>query len=384
MSTVLILGGGTGGVVAANVLSKTLDQKKHTIKLVDRKDSHIFYSSYPLLMINKRKPQAITRKLERLNKKGVEFIQAEVEKLNREQYEVQTNQGNIKYDYLIISLGAEHHPESVPGFAEMAYNIYDFEDLIRLSSELKQLQKGKIVLFISSLPFTCPPAPYEMSFLLDTYLRQRGIRENIEFTVVTPEPTPEPLAGPKVGISMRRMLKQRSINLFTEAKILSLNPANRTLVLDQGIQLKADLFLGVPPHWPPTLLRDSGLVEDSGWIRVDPYTLQTEQERVFAIGDATALRLPVMGTLAPKAGIFAHFQAEVVARNIALLTQGKKPTHRYKGKGFCIMITGFGRGRYSTVNYYAKPKPCVTLLRPARAAYWAKIAFEKYWLKSWF
>ena len=333
MSTVLILGGGTGGVVAANVLSKTLDKNIHKVTLVDRKDSHVFMSSYPLLMINKRKPQAITRKLERLNKKGVEFIQAEVQKIIPEQSSIQTDKGILNYNYLIISLGAEHHPETVPGFAEGAYNIYDFEDLLRLRNQLKQLKKGKIVLFISSLPYVCPPAPYEMSFLLDDYLRQRGIRNNTELTLVTPDPSPEPLAEPKVGESVRRMLMQRGINLITEAKVLSLDPEAKSLVLDHGINVAGDLFLGTPPQWGPTVLHNTGLVEKGGWIKVDPHTLQTEQENIYAVGDATALRLPVMGSLAPKAGIFTHYQAEVVARNLGLLLQGKIPKHRYKGKG---------------------------------------------------
>ncbi len=333
LSTVLILGGGTGGVVAANVLSKALDKKKHQIKLVDRKDSHIFQSSYPLLMVNKRKPQAISRKLDRLSKKGIEFIQAEVEKISPERSSVQTDKGMIDYDYLIISLGAEHHPETVPGFAEGAYNVYNFDDLVRLSSHLRTLRQGKIVLFISSLPFVCPPAPYEMIFLLDAYFRQRGIRNNIELTLITPEPTPDPLAGPKVGESVRRMMKQRDIGIITEAKILSLDAANKTLVLDQGIYKEADLFLGIPPHWGPTVMRDTAMVEEGGWIKVDQHTLQTKHEKVFAVGDATALRLPVMGTFAIKAGIFAHYQAEVVARNITSTMQGKNPHFRYTGKG---------------------------------------------------
>ena len=333
MSTVLVLGGGTGGVVAANVLSKTLDRKKHKIKLVDRKESHVFQSSYPLLMVNKRKPQAITRKLERLGSKGVKVIQASAEKLDLDGSSLQTDKGAIDYDYLIISLGAEHHPETVPGFAAGAYNVYNLDDLVRLSSRLQAFKQGRIVLFISSLPFVCPPAPYEMSFLLDAYFRQRGIREAIELTLVTPEPTPEPLAGPKVGESVRRMLQQRGIRLITEAKVLSLDTANSALILDHGIKLEADLFLGIPSQWGPTLMRDTGLEEEGGWIKVDPHNLQTEREKVYAVGDATAVRLPVLGVLAPKAGIFAHYQAEVVARNLALLIQGRKPKFRFTGKG---------------------------------------------------
>lgn len=332
MSSILVLGGGTGGIVAANVLSKTLD-KKHKIQLVDRKDSHIFYGNYPMLMVNKRKPQDLTRKLERLQKKGIEFLQAQVEGVNPERSNVSTNQGNIEYDYLIISLGAEHHPETVPGFQEEAYNIYSFNDVIRLREQLKKFKSGKIVLFISSLPFICPSAAYEMIFLLDAYFREKGIREKIKLSLITPETSPEPLAGPKVGNSVRSMMEQRDIGLITEAKVLSLDSAKKVIHLDHGISIEADLFLGIPPHWGPETLRSSGLAEEGGWIKVDPHTLETENKKIFAVGDATALRLPVMNVLAPKAGIFAHYQAEVVARNIACLLKGEKPEFRYTAKG---------------------------------------------------
>jgi sulfide:quinone oxidoreductase len=383
MSTVVILGGGTGGVVCANVLGKTLG-KGHRVVLVDRKDSHVFMGSYPLLMINKRKAEDITRKLENLAKKGVEFIHSEVKKVLTEQSAVQTDSGYIEYDYLIISLGAEHHPETVPGFAEGAYNIYNFDDVIRLGSHLKTIRGGKIVLFISSLPIICPSAPYEIVFLLDEYFRERGIRDKVELSLVTPEQSPFPLAGPRVGASFRRMLQERRIGLTTNARVLTLDPSSKTLALDQGINVQADLFLGIPSHWGPTVMRSTGLVEEGGWLEVDPYTLETKRKNVFAIGDATGLRLPVMNVFAPKAGIFAHYQAEVVSRNIALLIKGEKARFRYTAKGLCIMNTGFGRARYSTVRYFTKPKPFITLLRPARWAYWAKLAFEKYWLTRFF
>ena len=332
MSNILILGGGTGGIVAANVLRKTVD-KKHKIQLVDQKDRHIFYGTYPMLMVNKREPQELTRKLERLQKKGIEFIQAQVERVNPVQSNVSTNQGTLEYDYLIISLGAEHHPETVPGFSEGAYNIYSFDDVNRVREQLKKFKNGKIVLFISSLPFICPPAAYEMIFLLDAYFREKGIRKKVELMLVTPEPSPEPLAGPKVGESVRRMMEQRDIGLITEARVLSLDSAKKTLHLDHGISIEADLFLGIPSHWGPEVMRDSGLVEEGGWIKVDPHTLETENKKIFAVGDATALRLPLMKVLAPKAGIFAHYQAEVVARNIACLLKGEKPEFRYTAKG---------------------------------------------------
>lgn len=381
MTTTLIVGGGTGGVVAANVLRRALG-KKHKIILLDRKEYYYYASSYPLLIIGRRKPKQIVRNLNKLSKKGIEFINAQVKSINPQDFKVQTESGTIEYDYLILSPGAEHHPESVPGFREGAYNVYDLESNISLNSRLKTFHHGKIVLFISSLPFTCPPAPYEIVFLLDDYFRSRGLREKIELSMVTPEPYPEPVAHPLVGESIRKMMQQRQIGLYSGAKVLNLSEG--TLRLDQGINMKADLFLGIPSHWGPSFLAGSGLLGVDGWLEVNPHTLQTRNKLIYAIGDATALRIPVSRVLAPKAGVFAHFQAEVVARNLASIIQGKKERFRYTGKGVCMYYTGSGQARYLSVNYYKKTMPIVKMTRPLKIASWAKKAIEQDFLKRWF
>jgi len=381
--TILILGGGTGGVAAANVLSKTLP-KGNQIMLVDRNDSHHFLASYPLVMAGRRRPEQVKRKLKNLERKGVAFFQAEVKSVNTSCRQVETDQGALNYNYLVIALGAEHHPETVPGLAEGAYNPYNFADLNRLRRRLASFQRGKIVVFISCLPYTGVIAPWEIAFLLEDFFRRRGLRRQVELTLVTPEPLPMPLAGPKVGDSIRRMMQQRGINLITQARILSLDHKAGRLILDHGITLPADLFIGIPSHWGPSALRGSELVVKGGWVRVHPHTLETEADGVFAVGDAAAIVLPLSQVWAPKAGFFAHYQAEVVARNIALIMAGKKPVFRFTGKAAgAVMLTGLNQGRIASVNYYALPWPRISLLRPTRAAYLVKVAFEKYWLSRW-
>lgn len=325
----LVLGGGVGGIVASQVLKKALGDDM-TVTVVDREDKHYFPASYPFLLIGKKKPEEITRDLNRLSKKGVEFVHAEVKSVDPAKKEVTTDKGAMSCDYLIIALGAEYNPGTVPGFAENSYNIYDFKDVVKAAQALSQFKEGHIVLFISSLPFKCPPAPAEIMFLLDQFFRERGIRSKVDLTLVTPEPTPEPLAGPLVGQSVRKMLADRGINLRTLAKVLALEPGR--LILDHG-NITGDLFLGIAPHRTTRALRETDLVDEYGWVKVDPSTLQTVYPDIYAIGDAAAVKLPVMGVDAPKAGIFAHYQAEVVARNIALQARGKKPVHRYTGKG---------------------------------------------------
>lgn len=332
LATVVVVGGGTGGVVAANVLRKTL-KKEHRVILIDKNQNHVFYGSFPLLMVNRRKPENLQRDLSRLQKKGIDFIQASVYGIDPELSQLITDREPVPYDYLVLSPGADHHPETVPGFTQEAFNAYSLKDVNYLRRRLQFFNGGKIVIFISSLPFSCSPVPYEFTFLLDDYLRKQNIRDKTEITLVTPEPGPEPIGEPKVGASIRKMLQDRQINYYSEAKVLSIDTANKQLVLDQVIYITGDLFVGIPSHWGPGFLRNSFLTEEGGWIKVHPYTLRTKIENIYAIGDATNIRLPVKKVWGPKAGIFAHYQAEVVSRNLAREIAGQKPNYRYTAKG---------------------------------------------------
>lgn len=330
MQRTLILGGGIGGIVSSTVLKKAMNSSMQ-VTVIDRNPDHHYNSAFPFLMIGERKPQDITRQLMDLSKKGIEFINNEIRVIDFKNQHVITNQQIIEYDYLIISLGVEYHPETVPGFNEFALNPYQFADVLKIREKLNDFSSGDIVLFISNLPFKCPPAPYEMMFLLDQFFRKRGLKNKIKLTLVTPEYSPEPLAGPKVGQSVRKMMAEKNIELITEAKVLEVE--KNAVILDHGATIPADLLLGIAPHWTPEVLRNTDIVDSTGYVEVDLHTLETKYPGVYAIGDAAAIRLPVIGAYAPKAGIFAHYQGEVVARNIARLAKGLVPKYRYTGNG---------------------------------------------------
>ncbi|NLM20576.1 MAG: FAD-dependent oxidoreductase [Peptococcaceae bacterium] len=380
MKRTLILGGGSGGVVAANILKKLVGRTMR-VTLVDRETNHYFASSYPRVIIGERQPNQIIKGLKSLENKRIEFRHCEVKELDLAGHRVITDKHDLEYDYLIISLGVEYNLDTVPGFRENAFNVYDFQDVVKVNQKLREFSAGKIVLFISSLPYKCPPGPYEIMLLIDQYFRQRGIRHKVKLTVVTPEKSPESLAGPKISQKLRKMLLDRGIELIAEAKILAVE--KNALILDHDAKIPADLLLGIASHWTPQAIRNTDLVDKNGFINVDPFTLETKYKGVYAIGDAAAIKTPVMGVYAPKAGIFAHMQAKVVARNIASMAQGSKPESYYDGKGFCIINTGFGQGCYTSVHYYKKP-PTFTFIRPTKAAYLLKVGFEKYWLNCWF
>ena len=382
--TIVVLGGGTGGVATCNVLSSIL-KGQHQIILVDRSDTHIFCASMPLLLVNERQPQDICRNLHSLTQKGIDFFHTEVQSIEPAKRQITTAAGILAYDYLVISLGAEHHPETVPGQKEGAYNPFNINEAQRLQHQLAHMTKGKIVLFISHLPYMGVAAPWEIIFLLDQYFRDKNLRHQISLTLVTPEQTPLPIGSPQVGARLRRMMERRNINLVTQAKVLRVDIKTGHLILDGGIYIPGDLFIGIPSHWGPSALRSSQLTEDGGWLEVEPTTLRTRDKRIWGIGDAAGIRIPITYAWLPKVGIFAHYQGEVVARNIACQIAGKPPQFRFTGKaaGASIFV-GANKAMLVSYDTFTPRGSHITLTRPSRAGYWAKIAFERYWLTRWF
>lgn len=380
--TVVVLGGGTGGLVTAHRLARK--KGGHRIVLVERDPVYRFASSFLWVLSGSRRPEQITVDLRRLTaRRGIELAQAEVQAIDVDAGRVETSTGPIPYDRLVVALGAELAPDILPGFAQAAHNVYTLDGAVSAGRALEELQGGRIVVLVSRLPFKCPAAPYETALLAEAMLRKRGLRGGATVDVYTPEPFPMPTAGPVLGEALRGILERRQIGFHPETTVERIEPETRELVLTGGERVGYDLLLGVPPHRAPAPARESGLAAETGFIPVDRATLATSADGAFAIGDVTTI--PVAGgKFLPKAGVFAHGQAEVVARRIAAELAGRPASDVFDGKGACFVEMGDGIAAYATGNFYADDAPQVTLRRPGRHWHLAKVAFEKYWLRRWF
>ncbi|AJF59767.1 MAG: FAD-dependent pyridine nucleotide-disulfide oxidoreductase [archaeon GW2011_AR10] len=378
---IVILGGGAGGLVAANELRKKLGTE-HRIVVIDKNSKHVFQPSLLWLMIGQRKPEKIQKELSLLTRKGIEFINDEVKEISISEKSVKTGKGAINFDYLIISLGADLAAESIKGLKESGFNLYSIDSVSKLGKELEKFTDGKIVVLIAGTPFKCPAAPYEAAMLLDYYFKKKGIREKIDLEVCTPETLPMPAAGPEVGNGLKMMLEERNIKFSPEVKVISVDPKKKTINFEGSKNAGFDLLLFVPPHSAPRVVRDADLTNESGWVPVDMKTLRTRHENVFAIGDITAIKLSD-GKMLPKAGVFAHFQAEVISNNIAAEILGLKSLKEFNGYGFCFVEIGHGKAAYGGGNFYAEPRK-INLKGPNIILHWAKVLFEKYWFWKWF
>jgi sulfide:quinone oxidoreductase len=380
--TILILGGGIGGHVAANVLRKHI-ARDHQIFVIDRKRDYVFSPSLLWLMVGKRKLEQISRPLDLLKHKGIEVIQADVTGIDLNGRKVAAGDRTLSYDYLMISLGADLAPGAVPGLREQAHVFYEPAGAERLWEAVQAFSGGRVIILVASTPFKCPAAPYEAAMLLSDYFRKRGLREKVELSIYTPEPLPMPLAGLVLGNAVRQMVEGQNIAFHPQMKIASVNGPARDLVFDNGLRVGYDLLITIPPHRAPQVVKDSGLLNESGWIPVDARTLKTRYEGVYAVGDITSIMLPV-GKPLPKAGVFAHDEAVVVAKNIAAELEGSQPAHTFKGKGYCFLEIGIGRAGFAGGDFYATPEPKIKMRSPGYHWHWGKVLFEKWWLRHWF
>ncbi len=311
---IVILGGGCGGVVAATNLGRKLG-KNHEVILIDRRPNHIFMPSFLFVMIGRRQPDDISRSLGHLAKRNVRVIQDEVRGIDPMRQEVTLQKDKIHYDYLIVALGMQTRPDLVPGFAEASLHPWEIEGAVRLRTALSAFNGGRVVVGVPLGPYRCPPAPYEVQWLLDGYFRQRGIRDRVEIEYFTREPEPSGYGHDPV-VWMDAESKRRNIKQNYEFIVHSIDPKGKTVTGIYGYKLSYDLLVMVPPHRPAQVLLDSGLADAETGIRVDYNTLKTKWENVYAIGDCADMP-------ASKAGGVAHQEADVLAHNLAVEITGR-------------------------------------------------------------
>ena len=374
---IVILGAGFGGLTAANVLRKSLDQDQR-ITVIDKKSWFMMGLVKLWVLEGTRKLEESKVPLEALNAKGIEYLNDEAIKIDTATNRIQAkDHGWIHYDYLIVALGAELVPEKVPGFVERGYNLYDPQQVPVLREKLLSLKKGKVAIAIMGMPYKCPPAPYEASIIISDLLAKSGSRESVEIDVYSPAPIALPVAGPQISASVVEILSQHGIRFNASHKLQAVSETH--LEFENGAK-DFDLLVGIPPHRAPEVARNSGLASGD-WISVDSHTMKTSAKNVFAVGDVTEIKV---GTLAlPKAGIFAEEEAKVVAQQIIDEIAGRQATAAFTGRGYCFMEVGNNLAGYLEADFYNQAGPVLKLEAPSEQNYEKKLDFERRRVKEW-
>ncbi len=380
--TVLVLGGGIGGLVASSLLKKQLGRDVK-VTLIERKQNFQFPPSYPWLMLGMRKPEQTERSLSPLKGKGIDVVNAEVTSIDAGKKLVRARNDEFSFDYLVIALGAEYAPDLVPGLKEYAHHTYDLESALRSKEAIEAFTGGNVAVGVSRTPFKCPAAPYETALLLDYHFKKKGFGDKVKITFFTPEGLPLPSAGPEIGDGTLDLMKSRGIESKFKVKLTEVKPSEA--IFEDGSAIPFDLLFAVPPHKCPQVVVDAGLTDQTGWVPVDPATMQTKSERVYAVGDVTSVPTPSgFVPYLPKAGVFAHRQAEVVAHNLAVEIGGRGIKKLWDGSGACFLMTGGAQAAFVKGTWFTKPHPDIKFHSPSRVWYMQRVLFEKYWLHHWF
>ena len=380
--TVVVLGGGVGGVVAASELRQRLG-KEHQVILVDKDGKHIFWPSLLWLQVGLREPADFVRDLTLLERKGIQVVRGQVQRIDPAQKSVQVDGRDLRADFLVVSLGAQLAPELIPGLAQAGHNLYSLEGATAIRDQRKSVTRGSVVVLVARMPYKCPAAPSEAAMLLDYALRKRKLRDHVGVNLYTPEPGPMPVAGPEVSAGVRRLLEEREIAYHPQHQVTEVNNSTKTLRFANGAQARYDFLVYIPPHVAPTAVREAGLTSESGWVPVNRNTLETRFPGVYAIGDVTGIPLAV-GMPLPKAGVFAHREAEAVAQTIAARVTGQGSDGTFDGHGECFIEVGGGKAGFGRGNFYAEPRPEIKLHQPTRYWHAGKVLFEKDWFRRWF
>ena len=379
--TVLVLGGGVGGLVAARRLRARLP-RRHRVVLVDREPQHLFQPSLLWVATGSRTVAGIQRPLARLRRKGIDVVLGHVERIDPAARSVTVDGRTITADAIVVALGATLAPESIPGLADAGHNLYTADGATAIRDALRSFAGGRVVVLTAAPAYKCPAAPYEGAMLIEAELRRRGMRERAQLDVYAAEPAPMGVAGPAVSEGVRQLLASRGIGYHPAHQVATVDTASRQLTFANGAKAEFDLLVYVPPHRAPDVVRDAGLTNESGWVPVDRRVFETRFPGVYAIGDVTTVPL-AMGKPLPKAGVFAHAQAEVVAANIASAWTGVGERRAFDGWGKCFVETGDGRAGFGAGDFYGEPTPSVSLHPPSRWGHIGKVWFERYWLWRW-
>lgn len=379
--SVLVLGGGIGGVAAARALRKRLPSSDRVV-LTDREADHRFPPSLLWLMTGARRPEQFTRPLAALRDGGIDFTHGTVTHIDPAGKSAVVDGTTYSGDAMIIALGADYAPETVPGLAAGGHNLYTLEGATAARDALAGFKAGRIVVLTAAPMYRCPAAPYEAALLIEANCTERGVRAAVQVDIYAAEPAPMATAGPAVSAAIRQMVEARGIGYHPEHQVTAVDPSARSISFANGAVARYDLLVYVPPHCAPAVLEESGLLTESGWIPVDRHTLATRFPEVFAIGDNCVIPLKI-GKPLPKAGVFAHGQAEVVARNIASAWTGRGAPARFDGHGYCFVETGGARAAMGSGDFYAEPAPVVRLRQPSVLWHFGKVLYEKYWLYRW-
>lgn len=374
MERILVLGGGVGGTLTANLLARRLHEAislaQVDVTLVDALGAHVYQPGFMYIAMGGEREEKLARPERALLDAEVGLIVDRAVRVDTAARTVVMESGAVlPYDYLVLATGSRIVPEEIQHFEQEAHHFYSGAAALRLRRALDAFQGGRIVIGIASMPYKCPPAPLEVAFLIESELRDRGLRERSDVHFCSP--IGRAFTIETVSDMATPILEEKGIELHTFFNVEAIDPERKVVTSLEGEELAYDLLILVPPHRGAQFLIDSNIAPaPGGWLPTDRHTLRVQgQHNMWALGDATDLPLS-------KAGSTAHFEAPVVAEGIIAELVGREPQGKhasYAGRVMCFFEVGDGKGTLLRFDYEHPPHPGA----PNHLWHWGKMVFNK-------
>ncbi|MCJ7448867.1 MAG: NAD(P)/FAD-dependent oxidoreductase [Bacteroidales bacterium] len=387
MKNLVIIGGGTAGTAMANKLIKYLPSDKWKIIIIEKAKEHFYQPGFLFLPFGYYTRDQITKPAKIFFPKGADVINCEVDRIYADKNLISLKDGNsIAYDVLLIATGTRISPEDTPGlkgelWQKSVFDFYTIEGAEALARFFKTWEGGNLVINIADNPIKCPVAPLEFTFYADEFFTRKGIREKVKITYVTP--MSGAFTKPKASKFLGSLLEKKNINIVTDFFLGEVDNTNKKILDFGGREVPFDCLVTIPLHSGDPVISKSGLGDEFGFVKANKNTLQSvSYQNIFVIGDAS--NLP-----ASKAGSVAHFQADILHKNILSFINNEPLKASFDGHSNCYIETGYGKGILIDFNYETEPLPGLfplpvlgpfSLLKESRINHYGKLLFKWiYW-----
>ncbi len=361
---VVVVGGGAGGLMAANSLAVKGDFE---VTLINDTPYHHYWPQ--LLQIAFRGDDSqLRRRIDSLTRRGVNLVLDRAEAVDLNERAVFTASGRrFNYDFVILAPGLTIEHNAIKGNDRLVEQFGDFhstpESAWQVYKTIRNFKRGRLVIAVADPAHRCPPSPYEGALLADEALRARGVRQDVNITLAVPYPRSYP--SESFNEVIEPILKERGIEVETFFTVDSVDIENRRLIALEGGELTFDVAIVVPMHRGPRLkIAPEDLKNEDGFIKADKLTNRVgDFDDAFAIGDAST-------SANVRTGVTAHLQAKVVERRL----RGEQAVNT--GRTNCPTEIGFGLGTFVISDYGHPP----VKLPPTRVFYMMKRLFaDTYW-----
>lgn len=346
---IVIIGGGTAGVIAANVLGRKIGNST-SITLVSAKENILYEPDNLFRIFDKKGIEKQFRSLYKTVNKPVRIVIDSVTKVDPKTQVVYTKDGGeLPYDYLLVASGARYVYDRVPGYKETAYHYHSPEAALQLREVLENFEGGDLVIGVSDLPFKCPVAPLEFTLMAHDYFKKRGMLDKVRMHYLSPMSSAYSIES--VSEIIEKKFEEQGIELHTFFNTESIDPEKRVVYSLEDEELSFDLLVMAPPHMGQDFVIESGIGDQDGWVPADRYTLEhPEYNNIYSLGDATDLAVS-------KSGSVAHHSAKVVCQNIISRINGQIPTKKFNGHTTCFLMTSLSTSLILDFSYYRQPHP---------------------------